>query len=156
MAQDVTFTRSLALAGICSNDDVAQAILERFYSDILPRIHDRVECSTLQSRSIDRVFHAGSYPRLRRLAVLDARYAMIATILNDHPVAVLDRISHLTVVCDNQHIIEDNPEAPVRLFPIFPFNAAVELICNWISIVIGDVYHHSLLSCHRQSTGHPP
>ena len=122
VARDVTFTRSLDLSGICSNDGEAQAILERFYSDILPRIHDRVECFTLQSRSIDRVLHAGSYPRLRRLAVLDTRYDMIATILNAHPVAVLDRISHLTIVLNNQHVIEDNPEAPVRICADLPIH----------------------------------
>jgi hypothetical protein len=70
LAQDVTFTRSVDLVTITSNEhnnSRNKSILDRFCSDILPRIRHNIECLTLDSLSIDCALGIGSYPKLHKI-----------------------------------------------------------------------------------------
>ncbi len=61
---DPVFTQSIDLS-------TANTIFSRFCSDILPKIHHKVECLTLQGSSLDDVLHAGNYPSLSKLTLLN-------------------------------------------------------------------------------------
>jgi hypothetical protein len=70
LAQDATFTRSVDLVTITSNEhnnSKKKSILDRFCFDILPRIQHNIECLALDSLSVDRVLCIGSYPKLYKI-----------------------------------------------------------------------------------------
>ncbi|CAM4789020.1 unnamed protein product [Rotaria magnacalcarata] len=67
IAQEKTFTTILNFVSMSSNDDVCSIsgqILNRFYCDILPRIHYNVKCLILESNSMEHILLAGNYPNL--------------------------------------------------------------------------------------------
>jgi hypothetical protein len=72
LAQDVTFTRSVDLIRITSNEhnnSRNKSILDRFCFNILPRVRHNIECLTLDSLSIDRALCIGSYPKLHEITL---------------------------------------------------------------------------------------
>ncbi|CAF5101195.1 unnamed protein product, partial [Rotaria magnacalcarata] len=74
LARDISFTRSIDLVTILSNEDnpsKTSSILNRFCFDILPRIQHNIECLTLDPLSIDRVLRIGNYPKLDQLTLVN-------------------------------------------------------------------------------------
>jgi hypothetical protein len=79
VACDISFTRCLDLMKISSDeadDSRTNSILDRFCMHILPRIHDKVECLTIQACFLQRVFHASNYLKLRRLILANLQLKM--------------------------------------------------------------------------------
>jgi len=71
---DIVYTRSVQLIKTNSNDDnysLPNPILDRFCSHILPRIHNYIECLTLESFSIERILYVGNYPKLWKLTLIN-------------------------------------------------------------------------------------
>jgi hypothetical protein len=64
LAQDKFFTNTLNL--VLSNE----MILERFFIDILPRIHGNVKNLIFESSSMKRILSAGTYPKLTNLKLV--------------------------------------------------------------------------------------
>ncbi|CAF4952804.1 unnamed protein product, partial [Rotaria sp. Silwood1] len=76
IACDIAFTRDVDLMMISSNEgDVSttDAILDRFCSDIIPRIHNNMESLTVQASLLQRVLHANSYPNLHKLTLVNLK-----------------------------------------------------------------------------------
>ncbi|CAF2473620.1 unnamed protein product [Rotaria sp. Silwood2] len=70
VACDIVHTRSIDFIGTRSNDEIhslSDKILDRFCQNILPRVHNNIECLTLESSSISRIFHSIDYPKLFKL-----------------------------------------------------------------------------------------
>jgi hypothetical protein len=85
LARDITFTQSVDLLTILSNennDSIKKSILDRFCFDILPRIQYNIQSLTLDSLSIDRVFRSGNYSKLHKLTLLNLQYEMASHIFN--------------------------------------------------------------------------
>ena len=85
VVNDIVFTRSIDLSTIPSidgNNSCNHMILTRFCSDILPRIRHKIECFTLQSSSMEFVFHAGNYPKLYKLTLLNLKLDSMSSIFN--------------------------------------------------------------------------
>jgi hypothetical protein len=79
VACDINFTRALDLTTVSSDeaDDVKnKAILDRFCMHILPRIHDNVECLTVQACFLQRVLYAGNYLNLHKLTLVNLELKM--------------------------------------------------------------------------------
>jgi len=85
LAQNITFTRSIDLVTISSNEDNTSrtnAILNRFCSDILPRIQHNIECLTLDPLLIDRVLCVGNYPKLHKFTLVSLQLEMASLFFN--------------------------------------------------------------------------
>ncbi|CAF4075465.1 unnamed protein product [Rotaria sordida] len=103
LARDITFTRSLDLVTISSNehnDSRNKLILNRFCFDIIPRIQQNIECLILDPLLIDRVLCIGNYPKLRKLTLVNLQFEMASRIFNGKSSFIgtfQHQISHLTV-----------------------------------------------------------
>ena len=70
LARDFVHTRSIDFIGTTTNDEIhllSDKILDRFCQHILPQIHKNIECLTLESSLISRIFHSTDYPKLFKL-----------------------------------------------------------------------------------------
>ena len=70
LACDIVHTQSIDFVRTTSNDEIyslSEQILDRFCQNILPRIHKNIQCLTLESSSINRIFHSTHYPKLFKL-----------------------------------------------------------------------------------------
>ncbi|CAF4212839.1 unnamed protein product [Rotaria sp. Silwood2] len=103
LARDITFTRSLDLVTISSNehnDSRNKLILNRFCFDIIPRIQQNIQCLILDPLLIDRVLCIGNYPKLRKLTLVNLQFEMASRIFNGKSSFIgtfQHQISHLTV-----------------------------------------------------------
>jgi hypothetical protein len=66
LAQENAFTNILKFVSIDDN-----SIIDRFCTDILPRIHHNVKCFILQSVLMKRILLATNYPNLTELKIVD-------------------------------------------------------------------------------------
>jgi hypothetical protein len=66
LAQENAFTNILKFVSIDDN-----SIIDRFSTDILPRIHLNVKCFILQSVLMKRILLATNYPNLTELKIVD-------------------------------------------------------------------------------------
>ncbi len=85
VACDITITQSVDLTTISSNDvsdSRTNVIIDRFCSNIFPRIHDNVESLTVQASIFQRILHANNYPNLRKLTLVNLEPAMASKIFN--------------------------------------------------------------------------
>jgi hypothetical protein len=85
LARDIVHTRSIDFIGTISNDEIqslSNKILDRFCQDILPRIHKNIECLTLESSSISRIFHSIDYPKLFKLTLPELDLEFVSHYLN--------------------------------------------------------------------------
>jgi len=83
IACDINFTRAIDLVTIASNKDAdsrTNPILDRFYMHILPRIHENIECLTVQAFSLERVLQSSNYPNLRKFALINLKLTMASHI----------------------------------------------------------------------------
>ncbi|CAF1244156.1 unnamed protein product [Adineta steineri] len=76
LLRDQTLTNNIDLTSI---DDIT--ILNKVLLCILPRIHHNVQDLTFQSSLINRVFHAGTYPKLAHLKIKDSSIAAYPGVL---------------------------------------------------------------------------
>jgi hypothetical protein len=81
LAQDITFTQSIDLVGISSNEHI-DSILDRFCVDIIPRIQHNIECLILDPLSIDRVLCIGNYSKLHKLTLVNLQLEVASRIFN--------------------------------------------------------------------------
>ncbi|CAF4044009.1 unnamed protein product [Rotaria sp. Silwood1] len=74
LAQDITFTQSIDLVEISSNEEnnsKKKSILDGFCIDIIPRIQHNIESLTLDPLLIDRVLYIGNYSNLHKLTLVN-------------------------------------------------------------------------------------
>lgn len=67
---DQTFTQSLNCVLTTTMDDlvpIPDSMLDRFCTEILPKIHDSVQSLTILSESMERILLAADFPNLREL-----------------------------------------------------------------------------------------
>ena len=69
---DISFTRSIDLMKI-SSDKMKN---DRFSMHILPRIHNKIECLTIQACFLPRVIHTNNYFKLHKLHLMDLKLKM--------------------------------------------------------------------------------
>jgi hypothetical protein len=85
LARDITFTQSVDLVAISSNEHNGsrnKSILDRFCFSIMPRIQHNIECLTLDPLSIDRVLCIGNYSKLHKLTLVNLQLEMGSRIFN--------------------------------------------------------------------------
>ncbi len=108
VACDINFTRAVDLTTISSNegDDVKNnAILDRFCMHILPRIHDNVECLTVQACFLQRALYAGHYLNLHKLTLVNLQLKMAFYIFKGTLVDLKNR----TIICIDCIFSESSP-----------------------------------------------
>ncbi|CAF1414639.1 unnamed protein product [Rotaria sordida] len=122
LARDITFTQSIDLVTISSNEHNFlrnNSILDRFCVDILPRIQHTIECLALDSLSIDRVLHIGNYSKLHKLTLVNLPFQMASRIFNEKS-SFIDifkhQISHLIVMIIEDNIAEHTRKASTDVF----------------------------------------
>ncbi|CAF5124585.1 unnamed protein product, partial [Rotaria sp. Silwood1] len=85
LAQDITFTQSIDLVEISSNEEnnsKKKSILDRFCIDIIPRIQHNIESLTLDPLLIDRVLYIGNYSNLHKLTLVNLQLEVASRIFN--------------------------------------------------------------------------
>jgi hypothetical protein len=85
LARDITFTQSVDLVAISSNEHNGsrnKSILDRFCFSIMPRIQHNIESLTLDPLSIDRVLCIGNYSKLHKLTLVNLQLEMGSRIFN--------------------------------------------------------------------------
>jgi len=91
VACDINFTRAVDLATMVSNKDAdsrSNAILDRFNVRILPRIHENIECLTVQAFSLERVLQSSNYPNLRKFTLINLKLTMVPHIFQGMPFVI--------------------------------------------------------------------
>ncbi|CAF4704169.1 unnamed protein product [Rotaria sp. Silwood2] len=74
VACDRTFTQFIGLTTISSSekdDSKTNATLDRFCLHILPRIHNNVECLTVDACFLERILHSNKYFNLHRITLIN-------------------------------------------------------------------------------------
>lgn len=77
---DSIFTRRLTLIRRSSNSDIyplRDEIVNRFCLEILPKIHRKIECLTVESLSMELIFLANDYSNLRQLVLVSIQYQQL-------------------------------------------------------------------------------
>ena len=85
LAQDITFTKSIDLVTILSNENDhsrIKSILDRFCLSIIPLIQHNIECLILDSLSIERVLSTGNYFKLNKLTLVNVQLETTSRIFN--------------------------------------------------------------------------
>ncbi|CAF3416722.1 unnamed protein product [Rotaria sp. Silwood2] len=107
VACDRTFTQFIGLTTISSSekdDSKTNATLDRFCLHILPRIHNNVECLTVDACFLERILHSNKYFNLHRITLINLDVNRTSHIFNS---IVLDlftlkkyQISELVITID--------------------------------------------------------
>ncbi|CAF1360852.1 unnamed protein product [Rotaria sordida] len=87
VACDINFTRNVDLIMLPSNkanDWKTSVILDRVFMCILPRIHENVECLTIQGCFLQRLLLAGNYRNLRKLILINLELKMASHVFNEN------------------------------------------------------------------------
>lgn len=71
LAQEKLFSDTLDFGSINDNSPTDQSKINRFCVDILPRIHDNVQCLVVKLVLMERILLAADYPNLASLKLLD-------------------------------------------------------------------------------------
>jgi hypothetical protein len=82
---DINFTQAVDLTTVLSNeasDSRTNAIVDRFYTCILPRIHNNVESFTIQASFLQRILHTSNYPNLHKLTFVNLKLDMASQIFH--------------------------------------------------------------------------
>ncbi|CAF4638289.1 unnamed protein product, partial [Rotaria sp. Silwood2] len=97
---DICFTKDINLMTISPNDTSDSrfnAMVDRFHTQILPRIHNNVESLSIQASLLQRILHSNNYPNLHKL---NLEMDMAFHIFNKKSLfirAYKHQISHLTM-----------------------------------------------------------
>lgn len=82
---DITCTQSIDLSTLLpndANDSRNNAILDRFYTRILPRIHNNVESFIVHASSLQHILRASYYSNLRKLTLVNLAIDMVPRFFN--------------------------------------------------------------------------
>ena len=85
LARDLVHTRSIDFTEMTSNDEIrslSDEMLNRFCGNILPRIHQNIECLTVESSSIHRLFQSINYPKLFKLILAEVDLQSVCEYFN--------------------------------------------------------------------------
>ncbi|CAF3935349.1 unnamed protein product [Adineta steineri] len=103
LVRDVSYTRSIQLFDKDSNNNdcsLPDILLDRLCFDVLPQIHDNIECLTLEPLSMERILCAAQYSHLHKLPLVNFGHQSTRHYFtNESPFANLfkQRITHLNV-----------------------------------------------------------
>lgn len=75
----LTLTRSSSDGDICP---LINEMLDRFCSEILPKIHHKIECLTVESVSMESILLANDYPNLRKLCLVSIEEVRLPDLFN--------------------------------------------------------------------------
>ena len=69
LVQDPLYTRSIQLAETIMNEycSLPDSIIDRYCLNILPKIHQHIECLCLEPSSMERILVSNDYPRLHKI-----------------------------------------------------------------------------------------
>ena len=82
---DTTFSQAVDLTTLLSNeasDSENNTVADRFYTHILPRIHNNVESFVVQASSLQDILRASHYPNLRKLTLVNLAIDMVPRVFN--------------------------------------------------------------------------
>lgn len=81
---DSIFTRNLTLVRRCDKEisPLADEMLERFCLEILPKIHEKIECLTVEPLSMERIFLIDNYPNLFKLGLVNISWEELLRLLD--------------------------------------------------------------------------
>jgi hypothetical protein len=85
VACDIRFTKEVNLTTISPNDTSdsrLNAIVDRLYTHILPRIHNNVGSLSVQASLLQCILHSNNYPNLHKLTLLNLGMDMASRIFN--------------------------------------------------------------------------
>jgi hypothetical protein len=85
VACDIHFTKDVNLTTISPNDisdSRLNAMVDRFYTHILRRIHNNVESLSVQASLLQRILRSNNYPNLHKLTLLNREMDMASHIFN--------------------------------------------------------------------------
>lgn len=92
LVREKTFTNTLNFVSIdndiCSIND---STLNRFCTDILPRIQNNVKCLIFQSKTMERILLVGDYPNLTELQLFEFNQDVISRYLTGNSFDVIYR-----------------------------------------------------------------
>lgn len=100
VACDRTFTQSIDLTSISSSEkdgSKTNATLDRFCLHILPRIHNNVECLTVDACFLERILHGNKYFNLHRITLINLDVNMASHILDG--IIYIEEVKKNTFVC---------------------------------------------------------
>ncbi|UJR23600.1 hypothetical protein I4U23_026589 [Adineta vaga] len=132
---NMTYTRSIELVesnNHPNNCSLTYPILDRFCLNILPQIHELVECLTFESISMDRILSAGHYPRLQKLTVMKVEPEfVIRHFIDESPFVQIfkQQITYLTLSINDPEKTQSLIDLSTTVFaPIFSmFKSLIEL-----------------------------
>ena len=81
---DSIFTRNLTLVRRSDKEisPLADEMLERFCLEILPKIHEKIECLTVEPLSMERIFLIDNYPNLFKLGLVNISWEELLRLLD--------------------------------------------------------------------------
>ncbi|CAF3808873.1 unnamed protein product [Rotaria magnacalcarata] len=84
-ACDINFTKDVDLTTVSSNDtnnSRLNAMVDRFCTYILRRVHNNVACLSVQASLFQRILHSSNYPNLRKLTLVNLKIDRASHIFN--------------------------------------------------------------------------
>ncbi|CAF4073711.1 unnamed protein product, partial [Rotaria sp. Silwood1] len=139
----IDFTRAIDLVTISSyetDDSKIDSILDRFCLHILPRIHEHVECHTIEACFFQCIFHTSNYINLCKLTLVNFEPNMASHIFHKKSSFIHTfehQISHLVVM-----FIDNIPEATIDNLLIHNYVSIFALLRNlkYLELNVNDVY----------------
>ncbi|CAF4031660.1 unnamed protein product [Rotaria magnacalcarata] len=128
LAQDITFTNTLNFLSseadsICSLND---SIVDRFCSDILPRIQCNVQCLIFESILMERILLVTNYPNLTKLKIFNVNQDIVLRYFtNESPFRHIfkQQITNLTVINNDTDVhistVDYTKDVYVHIFNFF-------------------------------------
>jgi len=95
IAQDKTFTTKLNLILMSSNDNictVSNRILNRYYSNIFPKISYNIKYLILDSSSIEQILFAGNYPNLNNIKLYNFNKKILSTYFQGKKIFIIHNL----------------------------------------------------------------
>ncbi|CAF0853120.1 unnamed protein product [Adineta steineri] len=140
--QDKIFTTMLNFVSISSltNDisSISDRMLDRFCYNVLPRIHYNVKHLILESTSMGRILHAGSYPNLTELKLFNFNQEIIPRYFIDdsHLQHIYNQINDLTLISN-----ENNTEMHSKDYTNNIYTVALNLFKNLTHLTIAGAFN---------------
>ncbi|CAF2018155.1 unnamed protein product [Rotaria magnacalcarata] len=100
LAQENTFINTVKFITI---DDMC--LIDRFCSDILPRIHQNVKCFIIDPVFMERILLATTYPNLNKLEIFHFQQQIVLNYFTDESSlqSIFEQITNLILVNHDQH-----------------------------------------------------
>ncbi|CAF5000352.1 unnamed protein product, partial [Rotaria sp. Silwood1] len=124
-----------------ANDWKTSVILDRVFMRILPRIHEKVECLTIQGCFLQRVLLAGNYLSLHKLTLINLEFKMASYVFNEKSSFIhtfKHQVSDLVVTISDP--IEDKSMGNL-LIDIYSKIFALLTNLKYLDLDVDDIYH---------------